>query len=257
MVCGIIKTMLEQLKNIGLSDNEAKVYMAMLELGPSPVVEIARKAEVNRPTAYVQIESLKKKGLVSMQTKGKKNLFIAESPARLEFYLDSELKDVEQKKDELGKILPDLDKLFASAGSRPSVRFFEGKEGVLAMQDMLLKSGVSEISGVSSMDSVVKIFPNIQKEYSPERVKRGIRSRLIYSYSGGPVLKESDEKMLRESRFISSDKMPFIGDITVYGNSVAIIAFEGKVSGVVIEHPEIAKSFGQFFEFMWNLAGTA
>lgn len=248
--------MLERLKNIGLSDNEAKVYLAMLELGPSPVVEIARKAEVNRPTAYVQIESLKKKGLVSTQAKGKKQLYIAESPARLEFYLDSELKDVEQKKDELNKILPDLDKLYASTGSRPQVRFFEGKEGVLTMQNMLLKSGVSEIVGVSSMDSVVKVFPNIQKEYSPERVRKGIKSRLIYSYSGGPVLKESDEQVLRESRFISLDKMPFTGDITVYGDNVAIIAFEGQVSGVVIEHPEIAKSFKQFFEFMWNLAGT-
>lgn len=246
--------MLEQLKNIGLSDNEARVYLTMLELGPSPVVEIARKAEVNRPTAYVQIESLKKRGLVSMQTKGKKHLFIAESPARLEFYLDSELKDVEHKKDELGKILPDLEKLFASTDSRPQVRFFEGKEGVLAMQNMLLKSGVTEILGVSSMDSVVKVFPNIQKEYSPERVRKGIRSRLIYSYSGGPVLKEDDEKVLRESRFIPPDKMPFTGDITVYGNNVAIIAFEGQVSGIVIEHPEIARSFKLFFEFMWGLA---
>lgn len=248
--------MLERLKNIGLSDNEAKVYLAMLELGPSPVVEIARKAEVNRPTAYVQIESLKKKGLVSTQTKGKKHLFIVESPARLEFYLDSEMKDVEQKKDELGKILPDLEKLFVSAGSRPQVRFFEGKEGVLAMQSMLLKSGIKEVLGIGSMDSMLKVFPQIQEKYSPERVKRGIRSRLIYSYSGGSVLKESDGKMLRESRFISPDKMPFKGDITIYGDSVAITAFEGKVSSVVIEHPEIADSFKQFFEFMWNLAGT-
>src|SRR3989344_6643452 len=137
--------MLERLKNIGLSDNEAKVYLAMLELGLSPVIEIARKAEINRPTAYVQIESLKKKGLVSTQVKGKKHLFIAESPARLEFYLDSELKDVEQKKDELGKVLPDLEKLFTSAGSRPSVRLFEGKEGLLAMRDIFLKSGEEEL----------------------------------------------------------------------------------------------------------------
>ncbi len=246
--------MLERLKNIGLSDNEAKVYMAMLELGPSPVVEIARKAEVNRPTAYVQIESLKKKGLVSTQTKGKKHLFIAESPARLEFYLDSELKDVEQKKDELGKIMPDLDKLYASIGSRPQVRFFEGKEGLKAMQDILLKSGVTEIYGISSLDSLFKVFPKHREDYSPERVRKGIRSKLIYSYTKGAVLKESDDGMLRESRFVSPDKMPFSSDITVFGDSVSIISFEGMTSGVIIEHPEIARSFKQFFEFMWNLA---
>lgn len=244
--------MLERLENIGLSDNEAKVYMAMLELGPSPVVEIARKAEVNRPTAYVQIESLKKKGLVSTQTKGKKHLFIAESPVRLEFYLDSELKDVERRKDELNKILPDLERLYASIDSRPQVRFFEGKEGLLAMRDIFLRSGEKELLGVTSMDDVFKVFPKHREEYTPERVKRGIKSRLIYSYSGGRLFEENDEKMLREARFIPVEKMPFSGDITIYGNSVAITAFEGKISGVIIEHPEIARSFKRFFEFMWN-----
>jgi len=59
--------MLTQLKHIGLSNNEAKVYLAMLELGPSPVLDIAAKAAINRPTTYVQIELLKKKGLVSIK----------------------------------------------------------------------------------------------------------------------------------------------------------------------------------------------
>ena len=72
-----------QLKNLGLSDNEAKVYTAMLELGPATVLEISAKAGVNRPTTYVQVESLKKMGLVSTQTKGKKQLFIAQSPEQL------------------------------------------------------------------------------------------------------------------------------------------------------------------------------
>jgi amidophosphoribosyltransferase len=57
--------MIKNLKNLGLSDNEAKVYLSMLELGPSSVLEISAKAGVNRPTTYVQIETLKKMGLVS------------------------------------------------------------------------------------------------------------------------------------------------------------------------------------------------
>lgn len=248
--------MLEYLKNIGLSDNEANVYLAMLELGPATAIDISRKSGVNRPTTYAQIESLKKKGLISTQMKGKKQLFIVESPVRLEFLLDSEIKNVEQKREELSKVLPDLEKLYLSTGSRPQVRFFEGKEGLRIMQDIFLKSGEKEVLGISSMDSVVKVFPRVQEDYSPERVKRGIKSRLIYSYSGGAILKDSDEKLLRETRFISSNKMPFSGDITIYGNSVAITAFEGKVSGVLIDHPEIAKSFKQFFEFMWAMAGT-
>ena len=76
-----------QLRELGLSENEAKVYLAMLELGPATVLEIAAKALMNRPTVYVQIESLKQRGLVSTQSKGKKQIFIAESPSHLESML--------------------------------------------------------------------------------------------------------------------------------------------------------------------------
>src|SRR3989338_3658806 len=103
---------INQLISIGLSDNEAKVYMAILDLGQATVLEISAKAGVNRPTTYVQIESLKKMGLVSSQTKGKKQIFIAESPDQLEFVIEQEKKTVEQKKEELAKILPELINIF-------------------------------------------------------------------------------------------------------------------------------------------------
>src|SRR3989338_8043322 len=113
--------MINQLKSLGLSDNEAKVYMAMLELGSATVREISAKAGVNRPTTYVKIESLKKMGLVSTQTKGKKQLFIAESPDQLEFMIDRQKGELEQKKEELYKLLPELTSLFNVSDSKPQV----------------------------------------------------------------------------------------------------------------------------------------
>src|SRR3989344_6740207 len=124
--------MLKQLTSLGLSDNEAKVYMAMLE--------ISAKAGVNRPTTYVQIESLKKMGLVSSQVKGKKQLFIAESPDQLEFVIEREIKTIEDKKAELARMMPELSGLFNVSGDKPQVRFFEGKEGLIKMQDEMLRS---------------------------------------------------------------------------------------------------------------------
>lgn len=88
----------KELEIIGLSEKEAKVYVAMLELGPAPILEITLKAGINRPTVYVQIESLKKRGLVSTQLKGKKHLFIAEDPHQLSTLLEKEKKLLEEKK---------------------------------------------------------------------------------------------------------------------------------------------------------------
>lgn len=247
-------SIVEKLKSLGLSDNEAKVYLAMLELGPSPVVEIARKAEINRPTAYAQIETLKKKGLVSTQTKGKKLLYIAESPEHLESVLDNQLHHVSVQKEVLAGALPDLLSLYQSAGHRPTVRFFEGKEGIGQMQSIFLKSGAKEVLAITNLDDVLAIYPNHLKTYPSQRIKRQIHSKLIYSATRGHIYKDHDEEQLRETRFIPPDKMPFSGDVTIFGNSVAITALKGQVSGVIIEHQAIADSFRGFFNFLWEFA---
>jgi|SRR3989338_1401735 len=244
--------MFEKLKNLGLSENEAKVYMAMLELGPSVVVEISRKSQINRPTTYVQIESLKKKGLVSTQTKGKKQIFIAESPDKLELLIDNELKNVESKKSELNNFLPELLGLFNSSGERPHVKFFEGKEGILALQREFLKTENAPICGITSLDNIFEVFPEFENTYTKKRVSKKIHSRTIYTSRKGPILKESDESSFRESKFIEPDKLPLGVDITIFKDKVAIVALKGKISGTLIEHKEIADSFRAIFELVWN-----
>ncbi|OGZ45170.1 MAG: hypothetical protein A3J54_03525 [Candidatus Ryanbacteria bacterium RIFCSPHIGHO2_02_FULL_45_13b] len=244
--------MLNQLKHIGLSENEAKVYLAMLELGPSSVLEIAAKAGINRPTAYAQIESLKKMGLISMQTKGKKQLYIAEDPDQLEFLIDREKKDLEQKQDELKEALPELKELFNTTEDRPHVRFFEGKEGLERMQNDLLRSGTKETRGISSADDIYRIFPQHKGSYVSERVKKGIRSKLIYTSSQGAMYKEKDETALREAIHIPKGMLNFHADLDVYGDSISISALTGKLSGIIIHHKDLADSFRTLFDFLWD-----
>jgi len=247
--------MLQQLTSLGLSDNEAKVYMAMLELGPATVLEISVKAGVNRPTTYVQIESLKKLGLVSVQTKGKKQLFIPESPEQLEFIIENQKKEIEQKKEELTKFLPELTNLFNLAGEKPQVRFFEGKEGLLKMQTELLKSDTKEVVSFSSADDIIRVFPDHPKVLSQKRVQKGIKSRLIYTSERGVILKKQDDNMLRETKYVSPDKFPFKSDIAIYGDNISISALQGKVVGVIITHKEIAESFKSLFNLLWDSLG--
>lgn len=245
--------MLNQLKNIGLTDNEAKVYLAMLELGPSPVLEIAAKAGINRPTAYFQIESLKKMGLVSSQNKGAKQIFVAESPDQLEFILNRENKILEQKQSELENILPELKTLYNLSEDKPQVRFFEGIDGLIKMQDEFLKKKPKEILAITSIDDVLRVFPRHVESYSPERVKRKIHARAIYTSSKGDFLKETNAKMLRQTKYVDPKQLPFNADITIFGDAVGIAALSGKLSGTIIEHKEIANSFRGLFEFAWKL----
>lgn len=245
--------MINQLITLGLSEKEAHVYVALLELGPSTMLEIAAKAEINRPTAYFTIESLKKRGLVSTVKKGKKTLFAAEEPGQLRILLDHEKRAFEEKKDTLASVLPDLESLFRLIGEKPEVRFFEGKEGLLRMQEEFLSSKAKEILSISSVDDVLAIFPGHRETYVPTRVKYGIRTKLIYTSQQGAFLRKEDDRLLRESKFIPQEKLPYSVDLTIYNNKIAIAALRGKLSGAIIEHKEIADSFRALFHFIWNI----
>ena len=58
--------MLEKLQKFGLSEKEAKIYLALLELGTATVSDIAEKAEINRSNTYVLLNSIAERDLVSI-----------------------------------------------------------------------------------------------------------------------------------------------------------------------------------------------
>jgi len=251
--------MLDELKKIGLSDNEAKVYLALLELGSSTAQEIAKKSGVKRATTYVQLEALSKMGLATLFEKAPerkngapKTYFRAEDPEYLSKILEREQKTTNERSQALKEILPELGKLYLSSGERPRVRFFEGIEGLRTMQNEFLKSKEKEIFSFSSADDMLRIFPKHPSEYSPRRVKKGIFSKLIYTGSAGKILKESDPEMMREAKYVPPERFPFTCDVAIYGNRVAVSALRKKPMGVIIESQEIADSFRAIFNLAWE-----
>ena len=241
--------MLDSLQKIGLSENEAKVYLALLEFGSSTAQQIAQKAELKRPTTYVQLESLMKRGLTTSFEKGSKTMFRAEDPEHLKQVLEKEEEEQKERVGALEKILPGLGNLYLSAGERPRVRFFEGVEGLKTIQDEFLKSKVNLVKSVANMDDVLELFPIHKESYVPKRVQKGIKSKLIYTSSRGNFL-PTDKKMLRESKFLSNIR--FSGDIAIYGKNIAISVPKKRPFGVMIENEEIVKSFEAIFDLLWN-----
>ena len=68
---------MQELKEAGLTDNESKVYLALIDLGPSLAGQIARKTGMHRRTVYDTIEMLIEKGLIGYIQKNNRKLFYA------------------------------------------------------------------------------------------------------------------------------------------------------------------------------------
>lgn len=242
----------QELKNLGLSEKEARVYLAVLELGPETVQNIAKKAQTNRPTTYLQIESLKQKGLMSEFLKGKKAFYSAESPGRLLSLLGALEKNLEFRKSEAQRILPMLNELFAGAGERPKVRFFEGIEGVKAMQEDFLAVGDKKIESFTNLDKLFEMFPGYENEYTKHRINHGVKALVIYTRKNGPVDGATAREKLREARYISPGKLPMSADITIFGNKVALITYKAMPVSIIIEDADIAAAMRAIFYLTWS-----
>lgn len=103
----MIKTLIKVLEEVGLNEKEARVYLALLQLGEDSVGEIAKEANIKRPTAYLVLESLEKRGLIKQNTLHKKSVYTAEPPEKI-------LSILQQDKEMVQAALPKLMKFYTN-----------------------------------------------------------------------------------------------------------------------------------------------
>lgn len=251
----------EQLHRLGLAPKEAAVYLSLLELGTASVQAIARRADVVRPTVYVILEHLVKKGLVSKATgpDAKKMLFRVEDPDRLERYVDQQLEELQHRRKDLLHIIPDLRSAFAVGEDRPRVRLFEGKDGLKQLQSEFVAAGSGPIIGMTSPDDLFALFPEpeFHEEIRAIRLRAGVVSRNIYVSARTRFSPEEDRKFLRESRYLSTAQLPIHGSYYVNGTVLSLVSHRSKIIGTLIEHQDIADSFRAVFEVLWAVAAPS
>jgi len=247
--------MLEDIKSglleLGLSDKEAIVYLAMLELGPSSVQDIAKRAGVNRSTTYVMIEGLKKHGLVSTFEKGKKIVFAAENPEKLMAIVSEHMGLLEAKRDRLSQTMPRLMAIFNAVEDKPRVRFFEGDAGLVSIREEIASSN-EPIWELYAVDEMLMDLVSIEPEQRIERSKK-LRGRALISVKPGFQVPYFDREGI-EVREIDYSKLPFTGDLGIVGSRVYILSHRSRGLGVIIDSADIAEIIKALYEMAWSCA---
>ena len=245
--------MLKELEDIGLSEKEAKVYLAALEIGRATADQLAKHAKIVRPTTYVQLDSLMKKGLMSTYQEGKKTYFAPESPELLKRLLAKQKDDLNAKERDLTSLLPDLLRQFEGAGERPLVRFFPGKEGITAVREELLTTNDKKTYVLFSYGQLLNIYSEKElDEYSDRRKALGIHSMGIYLKD--EAFDKAGLDALTERRFLSSQLLPMNIDLSIFDDKTTILSLEGTQFGMIIQSTQIAESMKALFGFLWSHA---
>ncbi len=249
-----------QVEELGLSNKEARVYIANLMLGPAGVQQIADASGIKRVTTYVILESLVNLGLVSQISKAKKTLFNAESPEHLRRLLEKREQSLQDQRVQLEELLPELNDLKTLPKHTPSVKLYDSAEGIKTMiKNMLIeskRSGTGTIYSMSNLDQVYEFFPEfIENDANPERLKIGVAIQAVYTSSKGAVYQGKDAGLNRNSRYVPYDKYPLTGDILICGDSFALLTLTGtRPLGVAIHSPELSKTMHGLFSLAWEAA---
>lgn len=100
------------IEQIGLTEKESKVYLTSLRIGPASMQVLARKAGVDRGTAYHVAQTLTEKGLFGIAEEGKRPLFRATHPHKLSDYVTRKKKEADLHFSAMQEMIGDLEALY-------------------------------------------------------------------------------------------------------------------------------------------------
>ncbi len=243
--------LLHALVAYGFTENEAKIYLALLRKMEASAFEIAKTTNIPRTTVYLTLEKMKRTQLVSSI---KKNNVLHYTPEKI-----SNLRAILlEKQQALEAILPQLNALIDTDKEKPNTRMYLGAEGrKIVLNDIIETMEYEKLqtlyaaSHTKLMEDFPKYFPNWLKR----REALGVRTKLILPENerSDHVFKSNE---LRETKFLP-DKFPFEATIEIYGKNIAIFfSKNGEMYSIIIESRQAAEIFKQFFLFAWNHANS-
>jgi sugar-specific transcriptional regulator TrmB len=241
------------LKDFGLSDKESRVYVSLLELGPSVASEVAAKAKINRTTAYDILEALLSYGLISHVADSKKKSYMAEDPEQLVFYLNKKSREFKDKSQEAKEILPELKSIYNIIPRKPKVKYFEGDEGLITMYEDSL-TAKTEIWSWLDINVTLDFSAEYFNEYYKRRAAKGIFIRAIVTEdSVSKRYQDEAKELLREVRMVPKEMMIDTPECYIYDDKVSYMSVRERF-GVMIESKDIADAQRKLYELAWEKA---
>ncbi len=236
----------EILKEIGFTENEVKVYLALLELGSVTATEISKLSKVHRTNVYDTLNSLIKKGVVNYILKDKKKYYEATNPNNL-------LNILKEKQALLEKAIPELKSGQRYNAKKNEVHIYEGLRAIKDILNHFLEvkderyvlgapSLASDILGLDWLDI-----------YHKRRIKKKLLLKHIYNKEAVDRIKYLSKLPYTEVRCFSKEyNSPVATEIC--GDEVVLILWSDNPIIIQIINEKIAKAYKKYFELMWKVA---
>lgn len=232
------------LKELGLTDREAELYIELLRREGTSASEIAKAIGIKRTTAYPILRSMAKNGFVTQYIRNGKRVYHAQKPRRLASVFQRRLEHFE-------KNLSSLEQLNKRAISTFGLRFLETKEEL----KQFFEEVISEYSGksycaIGDTPAWEGIDQTLLRAFRKQRAEASISVRLLLTATS-KELNPDHESLKREVRFLPK-KFRFKSSIDIYPDKVLIVSPELAAAAVVVDIPAMTDIFQAMFDMLWE-----
>lgn len=237
-------TLSDKLVKIGLSEREAVIYIAALELGPTGALQLSRRTGINRPMVYVTLEQLKQRGLMEVQLKGLKQKFAAASPDQFDAIISDHKKT-------FADALPELLALYKLKGERSNIKYYEGIEGLKSVFETILREVRSgdPYYVIDDQSNWGEHLPWLES-FIERRARKQLDFRIIFPDSERGRLNVRMAAALNQRVKLAPHAI--LTDMIVTPQRYVTHDFAPPITTIVIENENIIKNQLQLFRYIWD-----
>lgn len=233
------------LVDIGLSEKEALVYINLLSVDSSSVIELSKATKINRTTLYPILEDLIEKKLVTEIKQGKKSRFQAEPPERVETFMRNRKARLEEQEKILEDIIPQMRGFSRQTGEKPIVKLYDGREGILQSITEYQQVGDSE-------KEEYLIYPRgiVTNLFSENEIKKARTLRLKHKIHMNSIFtSEEDYPSTEDATRYRLDPKDYkiLCEIGIYADRIRIHTLS-DLSAIYIKSVDVAETLKTLFK---------
>lgn len=254
----IMDDTIEYLKQLNLSEIEAKLYLTLLENGPTSVRELAQIIEIKRTTAYFYIDQLVEKELILKLVRGSKKLVAANDPENLQTLVEEKLKHAKSVQQSFPDILSSLKNSLPQGNNTgdAEILYLKGKGNIKKIYAEAFKS--SELRLYANLAEIATVFENEIVPFK-DALENNKNLKIFEIVADNPnsvkqfELEETDKSGRYKYKFMPLKVGLNAAFILLYDNNVAIINMKDVVSSIVLHNSDYYTNSKKLFDFIWSI----
>ncbi len=246
----------EFLRQLGLTNQQIKIYIDLASHPESTVVGIYKRIFFPRSSIYLELERLIDRGFVITKKVGKTTFYKITNPDILRLTIEEETKKFNNLSENLGEFAKNIGELEGNTAAPKTINIYKGKTGIKQMLWNIILSKTKLLVGFSPGQLEDVTDRAFAEKWREEFRNRNMHNRIIFNqpkplvWSNVPHFLEKNT----EIKTLDAQKIKFDRYTLIYGDVLCICSLktDNDQYGIEIRDELLVQSYKQIFDFIWT-----